>query len=148
MKRKLAGLAAVATASALVLTGCTPSGGDAGADASDKTITMWVIGGDTPDELRTYLKDEFKKETGATLKIEEQGWGDIITKLTSSLPNENNTPDVTEIGNTQSPTFTNVGAFLDISDMYDELGGSDLLQSFVDAGAVDGKNYTLPYYFG
>lgn len=148
MKRKLAGLAAVATASALVLTGCTSSGGDAGKDASGETITMWVIGGDTPDELRTYLKDEFKKETGATLKIEEQGWGDIITKLTSSLPDENNTPDVTEIGNTQSPTFTNVGAFLDISDMCDELGGSDLLQSFVDAGTVDGKNYTLPYYFG
>ena len=28
------------------------------------------------------------------------------------------------MGNTQSPTFTNVGAFLDISDMYDELGGT------------------------
>ena len=52
------------------------------------------------------------------------------------------------MGNTQSPTFTNVGAFLDISDMYKELGGSDLLQSFVEAGKVDGKNYTLPYYFG
>jgi N,N'-diacetylchitobiose transport system substrate-binding protein len=28
------------------------------------------------------------------------------------------------------------------------LGGDKLLQSFVDVGAVDGKNYTLPYYFG
>lgn len=64
------------------------------------------------------------------------------------MPDPANTPDVTEIGNTQSPTFTNVGAFLDISDMYDELGGADLLQSFVDVGMVDGQNYTLPYYFG
>jgi len=71
-----------------------------------------------------------------------------VTKLTTALPDANKTPDVTEMGNTQSPTFTNVGAFLDISDMYKELGGSDLLQSFVDAGKVDGKNYTLPYYFG
>ncbi|TPX00934.1 extracellular solute-binding protein, partial [Schumannella luteola] len=39
-------------------------------------------------------------------------------------------------------------AFSDISDMYDELGGSKLLQSFVDVGAVDGKNYAMPYYFG
>src|SRR5690606_39740018 len=54
----------------------------------------------------------------------------------------------TEIGNTWSPTFTNVGAFSDISDMYDELGGDKLLKSFVDVGAVDGKNYALPYYFG
>jgi N,N'-diacetylchitobiose transport system substrate-binding protein len=32
--------------------------------------------------------------------------------------------------------------------MYAELGGSKLLQSFVEVGEVNGKNYTLPYYFG
>jgi N,N'-diacetylchitobiose transport system substrate-binding protein len=149
MKRKLVGLAAVATASALVLAGCA-SGGSSGpsTDGKGKTVTLWLVGSDTPDALRTYLKTEFNKETGANLKIEQQDWGDIVTKLTTSLPDANNTPDVTEMGNTQSPTFTNVGAFLDISDQYKELGGSDLLQSFVEAGKVDGKNYTLPYYFG
>lgn len=149
MKRKLVGLAAVATASALVLAGCA-SGGSTGAstDGKGKTVTLWLVGSDTPDALRSYLKTEFHKETGATLKIEQQDWGDIVTKLTTALPDANNTPDVTEMGNTQSPTFTNVGAFLDISDMYTELGGSNLLPSFVEAGKVDGKNYTLPYYFG
>ncbi|MFP3466195.1 extracellular solute-binding protein [Leifsonia sp. SIMBA_070] len=149
MKRKLVGLAAVATASALVLAGCA-SGGSTGAstDGKGKTVTLWLVGSDTPDALRNYLKTEFTKETGATLKIEQQDWGDIVTKLTTALPDANNTPDVTEMGNTQSPTFTNVGAFLDISDMYKDLGGSDLLPSFVEAGKVDGKNYTLPYYFG
>lgn len=151
------GLAA-ATATALLLTACsggaaspespaTAAGGSTGAGA-DRSITLWLVGGDTPDELRTYLKDTFKAKTGATLKIEEQTWGDIVTKLTTALPDANNTPDVTELGNTQSPTFTNVGAFLDISDLYDSLGGSKLLQSFVDVGSVDGKHYALPYYFG
>ncbi|MDR1449490.1 MAG: extracellular solute-binding protein [Propionibacteriaceae bacterium] len=117
-------------------------------DASGQNITLWLIGADTPDEARTWLKEAYAAKTGGTLTIEEQTWGDIVTKLTTSLPDANNTPDVTEIGNTQSPTFTNVGAFADITDMYEELGGSKLLQSFVDVGAVDGKNYTLPYYFG
>ena len=149
MKRKLVGLAAVATASALVLAGCASGGSTAAStDGKGKTVTLWLVGSDTPDALRTYLKTEFNKETGATLKIEQQDWSDIVTKLTTALPDKNNTPDVTEMGNTQSPTFTNVGAFLDISDMYQELGGSKLLQSFVDAGKVGGKNYTLPYYFG
>lgn len=147
MKRKLIGLTAVAMTSALLLAGCsTGNSGNAGGEGDE--ITMWVIGGDTPDALRDYLKTEFNDKTGATLKIEEQTWGDIITNLTTKLPDAKNTPDVTEIGNTQSPTFTNAGAFLDISDMYDELGGDDLLQSFVEVGAVDGANYTLPYYFG
>jgi N,N'-diacetylchitobiose transport system substrate-binding protein len=149
MKRKLVGLAAVATASALVLAGCSAApGGAPSTDGKGKTVTLWLVGSDTPDALRTYLKDEFTKETGATLKIQQQDWSDIVTKLTTSLPDANNTPDVTEMGNTQSPTFTNVGAFLDVSDMYKELGGSNLLKSFVDAGKVGGKNYTLPYYFG
>ncbi|MFF2773089.1 extracellular solute-binding protein, partial [Streptomyces bacillaris] len=112
MKRKLVGLAAVATASALVLAGCASGGAQApSTDGKGKTVTLWLVGSDTPDALRNYLKTEFNKETGATLKIEQQDWGDIVTKLTTSLPDANNTPDVTEMGNTQSPTFTNVGAF-------------------------------------
>ena len=149
MKRKLTGLTAAAVASVLLFTGCSQgSSNNSDQNAEGKTITLWLAGGDTPDTMRDYLKKEFNEKTGATLKIEEQGWGDIVTKLTTALPDENNTPDVTEIGNTQSPTFTNVGAFLDLSDMYDELGGDNLIQSFVEAGSVDGKEYALPYYFG
>lgn len=159
MKRKLAIFGAAFAASALALAGCSsaddakpeeaPESGAATAEGGDgKEITMWLVGGDTPDELRDWLADEFNDKTGATLKIEEQNWGDIVTKLTTSMPDADMTPDVTEIGNTQSPTFTNVGAFMDISDMYDELGGDDLLKSFVEVGEVDGKKYTLPYYFG
>lgn len=142
------------TGAALVLSACASGGSSETPAATDpaagvgKTVTLWLAGGDTPDELRTYLSDTFKAKTGATLTIEEQSWGDLVTKLTTSLPDAANTPDVVELGNTQSPTFTNVGAFLDISDQYDALGGSKLLQSFVDAGSVDGKKYALPYYFG
>ncbi len=151
---KLLSALAVATASVVALSGCA-SGGPTGTSAppasespAAQNITLWLAGGDTPDELRDYLKTTYKAKTGGTLTIEQQDWGDLVTKLTTALPDENNTPDVTEIGNTQAPTFTNVGAFADVSDMYAELGGDKLLQSFVDVGKVDGKNYALPYYFG
>lgn len=148
MKRKIASVAA-ATAALVVLAGCsTPSGTPDPDDAKGQDITFWVMGGDTPDALRDYLKTEYEKATGGTLTIEEQGWGDAVAKLTTALPDADNTPDVTEIGNTWSPTFTNVGAFSDISDMYDELGGDKLLKSFVEVGEVDGAKYALPYYFG
>lgn len=160
MKKKLASIAAVAAATALALTAC--SGGSTAAPSStssaptsidpsanaDKTITLWLAGGDTGDTLREYLKTTFKAKTGATLKIEEQAWGDLVTKATTAMSNADTTPDVVEVGNTQSPTFTYAGAFADVSDMYDELGGDKLLQSFVEVGAVDGKKFTLPYYFG
>ena len=144
MKRKL-GLVAAATAALVVLAGCsaTPP-----ADEGGKDITLWVMGGDTPDALRDYLKTEYASATGGTLTIEQQDWSDALSKLTTALPDPENTPDVVEIGNTWSPTFTSVGAFSDIIDLVPELGGDKLLPSFVEIGKVDGANYALPYYFG
>jgi N,N'-diacetylchitobiose transport system substrate-binding protein len=146
MNRKL-GVVAAATAALLVLGGCastdTPAADEGGTD-----ITLWLMGGDTPDALRDYLKTEYAKATGGTLTIEQQDWGNALSKLTTALPDAENTPDVVEIGNTWSPTFTTVGAFSDISDLHEELGGDKLLPSFVEIGKVDGANYAEPYYFG
>ena len=153
MKKMLSALTLV-TASAIALAGCSsgtassPTAAASASSAAPQNVTLWLAGGDTPQELRDYLKTTYNTKTGGTLTIEEQSWGDLVTKLTTALPDPNNTPDVVEVGNTQSPTFTNVGAFADISDMYTELGGDKLLPSFVEVGKVDGKNYTLPYYFG
>jgi N,N'-diacetylchitobiose transport system substrate-binding protein len=145
MMHKKIGAVAAATAALLVLAGCsTPAPEDEGG----KDITLWLMGGDTPDALRDYLKTEYADATGGTLTIEEQSWGDALSKLTTALPDAENTPDVVEIGNTWSPTFTTVGAFSDITDLVPELGGDSLLPSFVEIGMVDGKNYALPYYFG
>jgi N,N'-diacetylchitobiose transport system substrate-binding protein len=147
-------LAALATAGAMLLSACGQPAPAAPTDSvkpetsTAQNITLWLAGGDTPTALREYLQEQYSKQTGGTLTIEEQSWGDLVAKLTTALPDPANTPDVVEVGNTQSPTFTNVGAFSDISDLYAELGGGKLLQSFVEVGKVDGKNYTLPYYFG
>ena len=146
---------AMTVAGLLALTACSgttdeppATGGDDPAPEGAE-ITLWLAGGDTPQELRDYLIDTFAEENpGSTLVIEEQAWGDLVTKLTTALPDAANTPDVVEVGNTQSPTFTTVGAFRDLTPLYDELGGDDLLPSFVEVGSADGKVYALPYYFG
>jgi N,N'-diacetylchitobiose transport system substrate-binding protein len=141
----------------LALAACGSGGQTDGAGTGDDEptgatgdITLWLAGADTPQELRDYLVDTFAAENpGSTLTIEEQDWGDLVTKLTTALPDAENTPDVVEVGNTQSPTFTTVGAFREISpELYEELGGDKLLQSFVEVGSVDGTVYALPYYFG
>lgn len=143
--RKLA-IAALVAASAVVLAGCsTPS-----APAEDKTgdIRVWLVGTDTPDEARDYLKTTFEKDNpGSTLTIEEQQWTGLVDLLTTSL-SSSDSPDVVEVGNTQAAAFTSAGAFLDITDMKKDLGGDDLLPGFVEAGTYDGKFYAAPYYSG
>lgn len=151
---KILRFAAVGVAAALTLTACG-NGDDAADDPTEAgtpeaaTIKLWLNGTDTPDALREYLTTTFESENpGSKLVIEEQDWNGLVPRLQTALGSADQTPDVVEIGNTQSPTFTYAGAFADISDMYDELGGDNLLPGFVDAGSADGNFYAAPYYSG
>ena len=146
-------IAAVATMTALALAGC---GGDDGTATRSENggpetaeIRVWINGADTPQEARDWLKETFEAEhEGSTLTIEEQQWEGLVERLTTALSSESETPDVVEVGNTQAPTFTSAGAFTDLTDQLDDLGGDDLLQGFVDGATVDGVTYAVPYYAG
>ena len=144
--RKL-GIVALGAAAALTLAGCATSGGT---DATEEgaEIRVWLVGTDTPDEARDYLKTTFEEEhPGSTLVIEEQSWDGLVDRLTTSLSGSDS-PDVVEVGNTQASAFTSAGAFLDLTDHYEDLGGDDLLPGFVEAGSYDGKFYAAPLYSG
>jgi len=144
--RKLS-FAAIGVAAALTLAGCA---GGAAAPEEPKTgdIRVWLVGTDTPEDAREYLKTTFEKENpGSTLTIEEQAWGGLVDKLTTSLSGSDS-PDVVEVGNTQAAAFTSAGAFLDLTDDFEDLGGKDLLPGFVEAGSYDGKFYAAPLYSG
>lgn len=151
MNKKL-GVLALLSASAIVLAGCgsssTPGGDSTDAAPEGAEIRVWLVGTDTPQDARDYLKSTFEAENpGSTLVIEEQQWTGLVDKLTTSL-SSNDSPDVVEMGNTQAAAFTSAGALADISDIKDALGGSDLLPGFVEAGSWDGKLFAAPYYSG
>jgi N,N'-diacetylchitobiose transport system substrate-binding protein len=143
--RKL-GIVALGAAAAITLAGCASGG--SGASEEGAEIRVWLVGTDTPDEAREYLVDTFEKENpGSTLVIEEQSWDGLVDRLTTSLSGSDS-PDVVEVGNTQASAFTSAGAFLDLTEDYETLGGDDLLPGFVEAGSYDGKFYAAPLYSG
>jgi N,N'-diacetylchitobiose transport system substrate-binding protein len=144
---RTSGLAAMSVGLLLALAAC---GGGSGSEAGgEKEIRLWLNGADTPQELRDYLVETFEAQNeGAKLVIEEQDWSGLVPRLQTALASEEQTPDLVEIGNTQSPTFTYAGAFSDITDMVADLGGDQLLQGFLEAGTVDGDVYAVPYYSG
>lgn len=120
------------------------SGGGGGEE-----IRLWLNGADTPQALRDYLVETFEKQNpGSTLVIEEQDWNGLVPRLQTALASGEQTPDLVEVGNTQSPTFTYAGAFAPIDDLYEEVGGDKLLPGFVAAGTADETVYALPYYSG
>src|SRR5699024_10531814 len=58
----------------------------------------------------------------------------IGTSLQTCLTSASESPDLVETGNTNSAIYTSIGAFAPLDDLYEELGGDDLIPSFVEAG--------------
>ncbi len=148
MNKKLGALALLG-ASAVVLAGCAGGTGvESSGTPAAAELRVWLVGTDTPQDARDYLKKTFEADNpGSTLVIEEQQWTGLVDKLTTSL-SSSDSPDIVEMGNTQAAAFTSSGALLDLSDIQDKLGGDDLLPGFVEAGSWDGKLYAAPYYSG
>lgn len=153
------GRSAIGLVAVLTLAACSPnadddpgpaaSGGQSTPATEAAEIRLWINGADTPQAARDWLTAAFADANpGSTLTIEEQQWEGLVQRLTTSLSSDSETPDVVEVGNTQAATFTTAGAFADLTDELDALGGNDLLAGFVEAGSADGKTYAVPYYAG
>ncbi|OKL49540.1 sugar ABC transporter substrate-binding protein [Boudabousia liubingyangii] len=133
------------------LTACsgTNGSGSGSSGAADKNVRVWFMEGSISEDAQKYLKEEFEKQNpGAKLTVEIQPWPGIVAKLQTSLASKTESPDLVETGNTQSATFTTVGAFADVTNLKEKLGGKDLIPSFVDATTVNGKIYGYPLYAG
>ncbi|WP_166999437.1 extracellular solute-binding protein [Paramicrobacterium fandaimingii] len=146
-KRTLSALA-VSLAAVLAVTGCS-AGASSGGESDTGDLRVWFMQDSVSDDAVAWLEDEFAEQNpGSTLTVEMQPWEDIVSRLQTSLASESETPDIVEIGNTKTVTFADVGALADVTDMYDDVGGDDLIPSFVEAATIDGKIYAYPLYAG
>ncbi|WP_157007871.1 extracellular solute-binding protein [Agromyces laixinhei] len=139
--RKL-GIVALGAAAALTLAGCSAGGGSESADGGE--ITVWVVGTDTPDTARDYLKETFEADNdGWTLSVVEKTWADVSDTYAAALQS-NDSPDVVEVGNTQTASFADQGLFLPLTDF----AADDYLPGLVESATYDGELYAAPYYAG
>lgn len=144
--RKL-GFIAIGAAAVLALSSCG-GGGDSAPAADSGKITVWVVGGDTPDTARAYLKDTFESENeGWTLQVEEKTWADVSDTYAAALQS-NDAPDVVEIGNTQTASFADQGLIASVEDQRKALGAEDFLPGLEESATYNDELFAAPYYAG
>lgn len=143
-------IAGTALAGTLAMTACSRSNGSSGGGEDGAgNLRVWFMQDSVSEGAAAWLEEEFVKQNpDSTLTVEMQPWGDIVSRLQTSLASETETPDIVEIGNTKTVTFASVGALADLNDVYEDLGGDDLIPSFVEAATVDDKRFALPLYAG
>jgi len=158
-KSRIMAIGAVGIAAAVALTACSSGGSGTGGsskssgaafstDGKGKTITVWSMNGDLPDNVIKAINTEFTKETGAKVKVQTQQWDGIVTKVTTAL-SSNNVPDLIDVGNTQITGYAATGGLLDITPLKSKLAqGQTWLGGLVDPATVDGKLYGVPELAG
>ncbi|MGW6441924.1 extracellular solute-binding protein [Lentzea sp. NPDC055074] len=128
---------------ALTLSAC---GSTAGGGGEKQEITVWLMKDTATEEFVSKFETEFEREhSNLDLKIQIQEWNGITQKVTSALASTD-PPDVIEVGNTQVAQYVASKGVTDLSGRKSELQGDDWIPGLSEPGAVDGKQFGIPFY--
>ncbi|MFJ6673474.1 extracellular solute-binding protein [Actinosynnema sp. NPDC091369] len=134
---------ALVLASLLVLSAC---GSDPGASGGKQDITVWLMKDSATDDFVSRFETEFERDhPDLDLDIQVQEWNGITQKVTSALASTD-PPDVIEVGNTQVAQYAASDGVTDLTAKVAELGGDDWIPGLAEPGAVDGKQFGVPFY--
>ena len=140
-------IAAVALAAALAVPASTASGGTTKASAS--SITVWLMT-DAQNGWPTAVANatsQFKSQhSGVDVNIQYQSWDTVLQKFDASIA-ANDTPDVIELGNTQTTKYMAAGALAAIK-AKNYPNSKTWLNALKQSCSYGGKTYCIPYYAG
>ena len=152
--------AAVAITAAAALTGlaaaCGSSNGTAASSASvPAQLTVWRMGASTPPQVSWMngVIAQFHKDYPAyaktKIKVVFVPWGNRSTAWTTAFTSGKNGPDVTELGNTDTPTQASLGMLANVaSDVHKWGPGSDLVKGMLANDSVGSSIYAVPWFGG
>lgn len=144
MPRRLIAVAAAATATTLLLAGCSPTA----PTASDTTeLTVWFPGNLTGEIewVNNTVIPEFETEhENVDVTVEFVGWENLSTRLSTAFAG-GTAPDVFGHGNAAAAGFAEADRVLNLDTYVRELDAADRDdQVLLQYGQVDGSQYIVP----
>jgi N,N'-diacetylchitobiose transport system substrate-binding protein len=141
----VAALAAVA----LGVVAATASAGVQHAQASKITVWLQVDAQSGWPDVVAAANTQFQQDhPGVSVDVQYQNWSDHLQKFDATLAG-GNTPDVIEMGNTETTKYMAAGAFADLTSYKGTFANSsNWLSGLAKSGMYGGKIYAVPYYAG
>ncbi|GAA2790762.1 extracellular solute-binding protein [Nonomuraea dietziae] len=121
---------------------------EAGPKYAGKTLTVWRLGDSNPAAAK-YMEElnaEFKKQTGADVKLEWIPWPQVNDKFAAAATGTG--PDVTEIGNDQVPLWQSQDALAPITDIAHAGDQAAIPKNLFGLETIDNEVYGLPWGAG
>jgi ABC-type glycerol-3-phosphate transport system substrate-binding protein len=156
LKRSAAAVgAAVALVASAAACGSSSPSSSSGSGAAPAQITVWRMGASVPAQV-TWMNGvikqfhtQFPAYAKTKVVVDWIPWGNRTTDWTNALTSGKGGPDITELGNTDTPGVATQGALANItSSVKGWSNGSDLIAGNLANDTVSGQTYAVPWFGG
>ncbi len=160
MRPKRTALAAVAVAATLAAaagcsSGTSSAGGSTSASSAPSSLTVWRMGASTPSQVTwmngviTQFHKDYPADKNTKIKVVYVPWTNRTQDWTTALASGKNAPDITELGNTDTPTEASLGMLANITSNVDSwTNKSDLVAGMLANDTTNGNTYAVPWFGG
>jgi len=147
--------ALVALAGAAAGCGSSAGGGGTSAAAAPAKLTVWRMGPSVPSQVTwmngvvAQFHTQFPSYKNTKVVVDWIPWGNRVTDWTNALTSGKGGPDITELGNTDTPGIATQGALANItSNVHGWANGSGIIPGNLANDTVSGNVYAVPWFGG
>jgi ABC-type glycerol-3-phosphate transport system substrate-binding protein len=160
LRKTPAAIAALGAAAALAIAGCSSGGSTTAGSASSSSaaptqLTVWRMGSSPPAQV-TWMNgviSQFHKQYPAYAKTQVKTvfvpWTNRTSAWTNALSSGKNAPDITELGNTDTPTEASLGMLANITTQVNAWSNkSNVVSGMLENDTQSGTIYAVPWFGG
>jgi ABC-type glycerol-3-phosphate transport system substrate-binding protein len=145
--------AAVALAGAAAA--CGSSGSSGSASAAPAKLVVWRMGASVPSQVNwmngvvKQFHQQFPADAKTKVVVDWIPWGNRTTDWTNALTSGKGAPDITELGNTDTPGIASQGALADVtSEVKSWSPSSGIIAGNLANDTVGGQHFAVPWFGG
>ena len=149
------GMAVALAGTAAGIAGCGSSSPSASTSSAPAKLVVWRMGASVPSQV-TWMNGvvkqfhkNFPQYKKTKVVVDWIPWTNRTTDWTNALSSGKGGPDITELGNTDTPGVASEGALTAItSDVKAWSNGSDIIAGNLANDTINGQNYAVPWFGG
>jgi len=149
------GMAVALAGTAAGIAGCGSSSPSGSTSSAPAKLVVWRMGASVPSQV-TWMNGvvkqfhkNFPQYKKTKVVVDWIPWTNRTTDWTNALSSGKGGPDITELGNTDTPGVASEGALTAItSDVKAWSSGSDIIAGNLANDTVNGQNYAVPWFGG
>jgi len=159
LRQTRAAIVACGAAAALAIAGCSSSSSSSASSTSSSSapaqLTVWRMGASVPSQVTwmngvvAQFHKDFPQYANTKVNVVWVPWTVRTTDWNNALASGKNAPDITELGNTDTPTEASLGVLTPVSSYVNSWSNkSALVPGMLANDTQNGEVYAVPWFGG